>query len=203
MPCRVTAKRRHKKVKKRPLFAFCAALPTEQENTQPALQTLLTNGKIHIVQLLSQQSFHLSVHLLPYKRKPKSTLTAYEKEPHSDVLDRPVIGMWLFRFLIVCTAVFLVMLYARLSFANHLTPFFRHELRIHSFHKIVQFSGVHALIHSARRTVNDGLNIVSGPDCHLIMVTVDDLLPCRVHKFASVCPHLYRLKRPCTGIEIQ
>ena len=118
MPCRVTAKRRHKKVKKRPLFAFCAALPTEQENTQPALQTLLTNGKIHIVQLLSQQSFHLSVHLLPYKRKPKSTLTAYEKEPHSDVLDRPVIGMWLFRFLIVCTAVFLVMLYARLSFVN-------------------------------------------------------------------------------------
>ena len=115
MPCRVTAKRRHKKVKKRTLFAFCAALPTEQENTQPALQTLLTNGKIHIVQLLSQQSFHLSVHLLPYKRKPKSTLTAYEKEPHSDVLDRPVIGMWLFRFLIVCTAVFLVMLYARLS----------------------------------------------------------------------------------------
>ena len=66
---------------------------TEQENTQPALQTLLTNGKIHIVQLLSQQSFHLSVHLLPYKRKPKSTLTAYEKEPHSDVLDHPVIGM--------------------------------------------------------------------------------------------------------------
>lgn len=97
------------------MFAFCAVLPTEQENTQPALQTLLTNGKIHIVQLLSQQSFHLSVHLLPYKRKPKSTLTAYEKEPHSDVLDRPVIGMWLFRFLIVCTAVFLVMLYTRLS----------------------------------------------------------------------------------------
>ena len=102
-------------MKNQPLFAFCAGLPTEQENTQPALQTLLTNGKIHIVQLLSQQSFHLSVHLLPYKRKPKSTLTAYEKEPHSDVLDRPVIGMWLFRFLIVCTAVFLVMLYARLS----------------------------------------------------------------------------------------
>ena len=116
MPCRVTAKRRQKKGKNRPLFAFCAVLPTEQENTQPALQTLLTNGKIHIVQLLSQQSFHLSVHLLPYKRKPKSTLTAYEKEPHSDVLDRPVIGMWLFRFLIVCTAVFLVMLYTRLSF---------------------------------------------------------------------------------------
>ena len=68
MSCRVVAKRRQKKVKKR-----------------------------------------------PYKRKPKSTLTAYEKEPHSDVLDRPVIGMWLFRFLIVCTAVFLVMLYARLS----------------------------------------------------------------------------------------
>ena len=103
-------------MKNQPLFAFCTGLPTEQENTQPALQTLLTNGKIHIVQLLSQQSFHLSVHLLPYKRKPKSTLTAYEKEPHSDVLDRPVIGMWLFRFLIVCTAVFLVMLYARLSF---------------------------------------------------------------------------------------
>ena len=116
MPCRVVAKRRQKKGKNRPLFAFCAVLPTEQENTQPALQTLLTNGKIHIVQLLSQQSFHLSVHLLPYKRKPKSTLTAYEKEPHSDVLDRPVIGMWLFRFLIVCTAVFLVMLYIRLSF---------------------------------------------------------------------------------------
>ena len=115
MPCRVVAKRRQKKGKNRPLFAFCAVLPTEQENTQPALQTLLTNGKIHIVQLLSQQSFHLSVHLLPYKRKPKSTLTAYEKEPHSDVLDRPVIGMWLFRFLIVCTAVFLVMLYTRLS----------------------------------------------------------------------------------------
>ena len=116
MPCRVVAKRRQKKGKNRPLFAFCAVLPTEQENTQPALQTLLTNGKIDIVQLLSQQSFHLSVHLLPYKRKPKSTLTAYEKEPHSDVLDRPVIGMWLFRFLIVCTAVFLVMLYTRLSF---------------------------------------------------------------------------------------
>ena len=32
------------------------------------------------------------------------------------MLDRPVIGMWLFRFLIVCTAVFLVMLYAMLSF---------------------------------------------------------------------------------------
>ena len=118
MPCRVVAKRRQKKGKNRPLFAFCAVLPTEQENTQPALQTLLTNGKIHIVHLLSQQSFHLSVHLLPYKRKPKSTLTAYEKEPHSDVLDRPVIGMWLFRFLIVCTAVFLVMLYARLSFQS-------------------------------------------------------------------------------------
>lgn len=110
MPCRVVAKRRQKKGKNRPLFEFCAVLPTEQENTQPALQTLLTNGKIYIVQLLSQQSFHLSVHLLPYKRKPKSTLTAYEKEPHSDVLDRPVIGMWLFRFLIVCTAVLLVML---------------------------------------------------------------------------------------------
>jgi len=79
MPCRVVAKRRQKKGKNRPLFAFCAVLPTEQENTQPALQTLLTNGKIHIVQLLSQQSFHLSVHLLPYKRKPKSTLTAYKK----------------------------------------------------------------------------------------------------------------------------
>ena len=59
MPCRVTAKRRRKKGENRPLFAFCAVLPTEQENTQPALQTLLTNGKIHIVQLLSQQSFHL------------------------------------------------------------------------------------------------------------------------------------------------
>ena len=103
-------------MKNRPLVAFCTVLPTEQDNTQPALQTLLTNGKIHTVQLLSQQSFHLSVHLRPYKRKPKSTLTAYEKEPHSDVLDRPVIGMWLFRFLIVCTAIFLVMLYARLSF---------------------------------------------------------------------------------------
>ena len=87
------------------MFAFCAVLPTEQENTQPALQTPLTNGKILIFQLLSQQSFHLSVHLRTYKRKPKSTLTVYEKEPHSDVLDRPVIGMWLFRFLIVCTAV--------------------------------------------------------------------------------------------------
>ena len=32
------------------------------------------------------------------------------------MLDRPVIEMWLFRFLIVCTAVFLVMLYAMLSF---------------------------------------------------------------------------------------
>ena len=116
MPCRVVAKRRQKKVKNRPLFAFCAVLLTEQDNTQPALKTLLANGKIHTFQLLSQQSFHLSVHLRPYKRKSKSTLTAYEKEPHSDVLDRPVIGMWLFRFLIVCTAIFLVMLYARLSF---------------------------------------------------------------------------------------
>ena len=116
MPCRVVAKRRQKKVKNRPLFAFCAVLLTEQDNTQPALKTLLANGKIHTFQLLSQQLFHLSVHLRPYKRKPKSTLTAYEKEPHSDVLDRPVIGMWLFRFLIVCTAIFLVMLYARLSF---------------------------------------------------------------------------------------
>ena len=94
-------------MKNRPLFAFCAVLPTEQENTQPAPKTLLTNGKIHTFQLLSQQSFHLSVHLRTYKRKPKSTLTVYEKEPHSDVLDRPVIGTWLFRFLIVCTAVFL------------------------------------------------------------------------------------------------
>ena len=51
---------------------------------------------------------------LKYPVSPQ-TLTAYEKEPHSDVLDRPVIGMWLFRFLIVCTAVFLVMLYVRLS----------------------------------------------------------------------------------------
>ena len=115
MPCRVVAKRRQKKGEKS-AFAFCAVLLTEQDNTQPALKTLLTNGKIHTFQLLSQQSFHLSVHLRPHKRKPKSTLTAYEKEPHSDVLDRPVIGMWLFRFLIVCTAIFLVMLYARLSF---------------------------------------------------------------------------------------
>ena len=92
------------------------ALQTEQENTQPALQTPLINGKIPIFQLLSQQSFHLFVHLRPYERKPKSTLIAYEKEPYSDVPDRPVIGMWLFRFLIVCTAIFLVMLYARLSF---------------------------------------------------------------------------------------
>jgi hypothetical protein len=75
----VTAKRRHKKVKKQPLLAFCAALPTEQENTQPALQTPLTNGKIPIFQLLSQLSFHLSVNLRPYKRKPKATLTAYKK----------------------------------------------------------------------------------------------------------------------------
>ena len=36
------------------------------------------------------------------------------------MLDRPVIGMWLFRFLIVCTAVFLVMLYTRLSFETFL-----------------------------------------------------------------------------------
>ena len=66
MPCRVTDKRRHKKVKKQPWLAFCADLPTEQENTQPALQTPLTNGKIPIFQLLSQLSFHLSVHLRPY-----------------------------------------------------------------------------------------------------------------------------------------
>jgi len=32
MPCRVTAKQRQKKGENRPLFAFCAVLPTEQEN---------------------------------------------------------------------------------------------------------------------------------------------------------------------------
>ena len=35
------------------------------------------------------------------------------------MLDCPVIGMWLFRFLIVCTAVFLVMLYVRLSLQKY------------------------------------------------------------------------------------
>jgi hypothetical protein len=79
MPCRVVAKRRQKKGKNRPLFAFCAVLPTEQENTQPALQTPFKNGKTAIFQLLSQQSFHLSVYLRPYKRKPKATLTVYKK----------------------------------------------------------------------------------------------------------------------------
>jgi hypothetical protein len=79
MLCRVVAKRRQKKGKNRPLFAFCAVLPTEQENTQPALQTPFKNGKTAIFQLLSQQSFHLSVYLRPYKRKPKATLTAYKK----------------------------------------------------------------------------------------------------------------------------
>ena len=33
MPYRVAAKRRQKKGENRPLFAFCAVLPTEQENT--------------------------------------------------------------------------------------------------------------------------------------------------------------------------
>ena len=52
MPCRVVAKQRQKKGENQPLFAFCAVLPTEQENTQPALQTLLTNGKIPIAHML-------------------------------------------------------------------------------------------------------------------------------------------------------
>ena len=115
MPCRVVAKRRQKKGKNRPLFAFCAVLPTEQENTQPALQTLLTNGKIHIVQLLSQQSFHLSVHLLPYKRKPNATLTAYKKS-HTLmcwIAQSSECGFSISNCLHRC---FLVMLYARLSF---------------------------------------------------------------------------------------
>lgn len=33
MPYRVAANRRQKKGENRPLFAFCAVLPTEQENT--------------------------------------------------------------------------------------------------------------------------------------------------------------------------
>ncbi|MCI6678992.1 MAG: hypothetical protein MSF41_07375 [Oscillibacter sp.] len=44
----MVAKRRQKKGKNQPLFAFCAVLPTGQEITQPAPKTLLTNGKIHI-----------------------------------------------------------------------------------------------------------------------------------------------------------
>jgi len=47
----VTAKRRQKKGEKS-AFAFCAVLPAEQENTQPALQTPLTNGKIPIFHML-------------------------------------------------------------------------------------------------------------------------------------------------------
>ena len=50
MPYRVAAKRRQKKGENRPLFAFCAVLPTEQEN-KPALQTLLTSGKIPIAHM--------------------------------------------------------------------------------------------------------------------------------------------------------
>ena len=102
MPCRVTAKRRQKKGEK---SAFVCVLRRFADWTGKHTASTSNAAYKRENPLLSQQSFHLSVHLRTYKRKPKSTLTVYEKEPHSDVLDRPVIGMWLFRFLIVCTAV--------------------------------------------------------------------------------------------------
>ena len=63
MPCRVTAKRRQKKDENRPLFAFCAVLPAEQKNTQPALQTLLTNGKSHLSYVAFDSEYQPAPHV--------------------------------------------------------------------------------------------------------------------------------------------
>ena len=108
MPCRVTAKRRHKKWKNGLCLRSAPLCRLNRKTHSQHFKRCLQTGKSPYF-----NSYHNS--LRPYKRKPKATLTAYKKS-HTLmcwIAQSSECGFSISNCLHRC---FLVMIYARLSF---------------------------------------------------------------------------------------
>ena len=86
MPYRVAAKRRQKKGENRPLFAFCAVLPTEQENTAGTSNAAYKRENPHSSHVAFDSEYQPAPHF-GHTEQFKLYETADGKIVHVEVVD--------------------------------------------------------------------------------------------------------------------